>query len=145
MKEKNKKVASGVAVFLLIRWEQFSCSAEMQQTLIFWPLRLLVLRAVVMLCHVCLCAVEDGRHGLPDLRREGVRWYVVVTPIAVEVWMSSWWNDRGHVRSGHGSRVPVDCARSRPSHRQERVPRFGAPRGSPSCQRIPRVPRARRK
>jgi hypothetical protein len=45
MKEKIKKVVSDVAVFLLIRWEQFSCSAEMQQTLIFWPLRLLVLRA----------------------------------------------------------------------------------------------------
>jgi hypothetical protein len=43
--------------------------------LLFWPLRLLVLRAVAMLYPVCLCAVEDGRHGQPDLRREGVRWY----------------------------------------------------------------------
>jgi hypothetical protein len=75
IKERNKKVASGVAVFLLIRWEQFSCSAEMQQTLIFWPLRLLVLRAVAMRCPMCLCAVEDGRYGRLDLRREGVRWY----------------------------------------------------------------------
>jgi hypothetical protein len=70
---------------------------------------------------------------------------VVVTPIAVEVWMSSWWNDRGHVGSGRGSRAPVDGARSRPSHRLERVPRLGGPRGSPSCQRVPRVPRARQK
>jgi hypothetical protein len=59
MKEKNKKVASGVAVFLLIRWEQFSYSTEMQLVLIFWPLYLLVLRVVAMLCHVCLCAIED--------------------------------------------------------------------------------------
>jgi hypothetical protein len=47
----------------------------MQQALIFWPLRLLVLRDVAMLCHVCLCAVEDGRYGRLDLHREGVRWY----------------------------------------------------------------------
>jgi hypothetical protein len=57
----------------------------------------------------------------------GLGGIVVVTPIAVEVWMSSWWNDRGHVGPGHGSRAPVDCARSRPSRRQERVPRFGGP------------------
>jgi hypothetical protein len=59
MKERNKKVASGVAVFLLIWWEQCSYSAEMQQALIFWPLHLLVLHAVAMLCPMCLCAVED--------------------------------------------------------------------------------------
>jgi hypothetical protein len=58
MKEKNKKVASSMTVFLLIWWEQFSCSTEMQQALIFWPLRLLVLRAVAMLRPVCLYAVE---------------------------------------------------------------------------------------
>jgi hypothetical protein len=57
MKEKNKMVPSGVAVFLLIWWEQFFCSAEMQRALIFWPLRLLVLRAVAMPYPVCLCAV----------------------------------------------------------------------------------------
>jgi hypothetical protein len=50
---------------------------------------------------------------------------VIVTPVAVEVWMSSWWNDRGHVESGHGSRAPVDCARSRPSHRWEPMLRLG--------------------
>jgi hypothetical protein len=38
------------------------------------------------------------------------------------------WNDRGHVGSGRGSCVPVDCARSRPSHRWERVSRLGPPR-----------------
>jgi hypothetical protein len=47
----------------------------MQQALIFWPLHLLVLCAMAMLCPVCLCAIEDGQHGHPDLRREGVRWY----------------------------------------------------------------------
>jgi hypothetical protein len=34
-----------------------------------------VLRAVVMPYPMRLCAVEDERHGHPDLRREGVRWY----------------------------------------------------------------------
>jgi hypothetical protein len=80
MKERNKKVASGVITYLLIWWEQFSCSAEMQPALIFWPLHLLVLRAVAMPCPVRLCAVEDGRHGRPNLRREGVSGIVVVTP-----------------------------------------------------------------
>jgi hypothetical protein len=75
MKEKNQNVASGLAVFLFIRWEQFSYSTEIQQALLFWPLHLLVLRAVAMPCPVRLYAVEDGRHGRPDLRREGVRWY----------------------------------------------------------------------
>jgi hypothetical protein len=28
MKEKNKKVASGMVVLLLIRWEQFPCGME---------------------------------------------------------------------------------------------------------------------
>jgi hypothetical protein len=41
-KEKNKKVALGATVFLLIWWEQFPCSAEMQHMLIFWPLHPLV-------------------------------------------------------------------------------------------------------
>jgi hypothetical protein len=67
MKEKEQKVASGDAVFLLIRWEQFPCSAEVQQALIFWPLCLLVLRAVAMPCPVRFYAVEDRRHGRPDL------------------------------------------------------------------------------
>jgi hypothetical protein len=73
----------------------------------------------------------------------GLGGIVVVTPIAVEVWMSSWWNDRGYIGSGHGSRAPVECARSRLSHRREQVLRLRAPCGCPSCQRAPRVPRAR--
>jgi hypothetical protein len=52
---------------------------------------------------------------------------VVVTPVAVKVWMSWWWNDRGHVGSGCDSRAPVECAGSHPSHRWEQVPRLGAP------------------
>jgi hypothetical protein len=76
-----------------------------------------VLCVVATFRPVCLCAVEDGRYGRPDLRREGVRWYSCRHPVAVEVWMSSWWNDRGHVVSGRGSCAPVDYARSRPSHR----------------------------
>jgi hypothetical protein len=45
----------------------------------------------------------------------GLGGIMVVTPTAIEVWMSSCWNDRGHVVLGHGSRAPVDCAWSRPS------------------------------
>jgi hypothetical protein len=52
---------------------------------------------------------------------------VVVTPVIVEVWMSSWWNGWGHVVSGRGSHALVDYARSRPSHRRERVPWLGPP------------------
>jgi hypothetical protein len=47
--------------------------------------------------------------------------------VAIEVWMLLWWNDQGHIGSGRDSRAPVDCARSRPSHRRERVPWFGGP------------------
>jgi hypothetical protein len=70
---------------------------------------------------------------------------VIVTTIAIEVWMSWWWNDRGHIESRRGSHAPIDCARSRPSHPWERVPRLGGPRGSPSCQRVTRVPQMRQK
>jgi hypothetical protein len=59
----------------------------------------------------------------------GLGGIVVVTPVAVEVWMSSWWNDRDHIGSKHGSRAPVDYAWSCSSHRWERVPRLGGPVG----------------
>jgi hypothetical protein len=75
----------------------------------------------------------------------GLNGIVIVTSIAVEVWMSSWWNDWGHVESGRGSRAPIDYARSCLSHRWEQAPWLGGPHGSPSCQRVTRVPRARRK
>jgi hypothetical protein len=61
-------------------------------------------------------AIERGSGGI-----------VVVTPVAVEVWMSSWWNDHGHVGSRRGSRAYVDYARSHSSHQRERVPRLGGP------------------
>jgi hypothetical protein len=41
---------------------------------------------------------------------------VAVTPIAIEVWTSSWWNDWSHVGSKRGSHVPIHCVRSCPSH-----------------------------
>jgi hypothetical protein len=63
----------------------------------------------------------------------GLGGIVVVTPVAVEVWMSSWWNGQGHVGSGHGFRAPIDCARSGPSHRWERVLQLGGPHDSSSC------------
>jgi hypothetical protein len=69
--------------------------------------------------HASFCVVEDGQYVRPDLRREGVGGIVAITPIAIEVWTSSWWNDRGHVRSERGSHTPVHCARSCPSHRWE--------------------------
>jgi hypothetical protein len=52
----------------------------------------------------------------------GLAGIVIVTPVTIEVWMSSWWNDRGLVESGRGSRAPVDYAWSRPSYWWERVP-----------------------
>jgi hypothetical protein len=59
---------------------------------------------------------------------------VVVTPVAVEIWMPSWWNDRGHIGLGRGSRAPVDYARSRLSYQREWVPRLGPP-GAPRLAR----------
>jgi hypothetical protein len=120
-------VASGVAVFILIWWEQFPYSAEMQQALIFWPLHPLVQHVVAMLRPVCFCAVEDGCGTGARIRVErGVGGIVAITPIAAEVWMSSWWNDRGHVGSERGSCAPIHHARSLPSYRREWVPWLGA-------------------
>jgi hypothetical protein len=53
----------------------FPCSAEMQWTLIFWPLHPLVQHAVAMLRPMCLYAIEDGRYVRLNLHREGFRWY----------------------------------------------------------------------
>jgi hypothetical protein len=57
----------------------------------------------------------------------GLGGIVIVTLVAIEVCVLSWWNDRGHVESGHGSRAPVDCARSHPSHPWERGAVVGGP------------------
>jgi hypothetical protein len=48
-KRKTKKVASGMAVFLLIWWEKFSYSVDTYSALIFWPLHPLVQRVIAML------------------------------------------------------------------------------------------------
>jgi hypothetical protein len=58
----------------------------------------------------------------------GLGGIVIVTLIAIEVCVLSWWNDWGHVESGRGSRAPVDCARSHPSHPWEQG---AVVRGSP--------------
>jgi hypothetical protein len=50
-----------------------------------------------------------GDMGTQICVEKGLSGIVVVTPVAVEVWMSSWWNDWGHVGLGHGSRALVDC------------------------------------
>jgi hypothetical protein len=77
-----------------------------------------------------LCAFMPSRTGGTGARicvERGVGGIVVVTLVTVEVWMSWWWNDRGHVGSGRGSRALVHYARSRPSHRREWVSWLGAP------------------
>jgi hypothetical protein len=76
MKEKNKKRWPRVwPSSFLLGGSSFPYSVEMQQALIFWPLRPLVLHAVARLRTVCLCAIEDRQYGHPNLRRKGVRWY----------------------------------------------------------------------
>jgi hypothetical protein len=76
MKEKKQKRWPRVwPSSSLSSGSSFPYSIEMQQALIFWPLHLLVQHAVAMLRHVCLCAIEDGRYGRPNLHREGSRWY----------------------------------------------------------------------
>jgi hypothetical protein len=86
MKEKNQKVASGVVVFLLIWWEQFSCSAEIQQAFLFWPLHLLVLRAVAMPYPVHLLPMRTDDMGARICVERWLGGIVVVTPVFVEVW-----------------------------------------------------------
>jgi hypothetical protein len=75
-------------------------------------------------CFVLCAFVPSGMGGTGAqiCVERGVGGIVVIAPVAVEVWMSLWWNDRGHVRSEHGSRAPIHYAWSRPSHRREWVP-----------------------
>jgi hypothetical protein len=77
-----------------------------------------------------LCTSVSSRMGGTGARicvERGVGGIVVVTPVAVEVWSSSSWNDRAQVGSERGCRVPIDCARSHPSHQRECVPWRGPP------------------
>jgi hypothetical protein len=60
-----------------------------------------------------------------DSCKEGVGGIVVVTPVAVEVWSSSWWNEQSHVGSERGSHVPIHCAGLCPSHQWEWAPWWG--------------------
>jgi hypothetical protein len=71
--------------------------------------------------------IRMGGTGAQICVERGLCGIVVVTPVVVELWMPSWWNDRGHAGSRRGSRAPVDYARSRLSHRREWVPRLGPP------------------
>jgi hypothetical protein len=69
----------------------FPYSAEMLRSLSFWPLRLLVQRAVAMLRPMCGYTVEDEGCVRPNLRRErGLGSTIVITPVAIEVRTSSW-------------------------------------------------------
>jgi hypothetical protein len=79
-------------------------------------------------CFVLHASVPSGMGGTGAQIRvdSGLGGIVVITPVTIEVWMSSWWNDQGHIRSECGSYAHVHYARSRPSHRQEWVPWLGA-------------------
>jgi hypothetical protein len=52
----------------------------MQQALIFWPLRLLVLCAMAMRCPMRPSAIKDGRMGAQIYIERGLGGIVVVTP-----------------------------------------------------------------
>jgi hypothetical protein len=69
-----------------------------------------------------LCAFIPSRMGGACIWiciERGLGSTVVVAPVAVEAWTPSWWNDRGHVESYHGSYAPIYCARSCSSHHWE--------------------------
>jgi hypothetical protein len=112
-----------VAIFLLIWWKQFPL--QRRDAI---GIDLLASPFTGATCFV-LCASVPSRTGSTGAQiciERGVGGIVIFTPVAVEVWMSSWWNDRGHVGSRRGSRAPVHCARSRLSYQREWVPRLGA-------------------
>jgi hypothetical protein len=60
-----------------------------------------------------------------DLHRERLGGIVAATPVTIAVWMTSWWNNRGHVGSERGSHTPVHYAWSCPSHRRDWVSQLG--------------------
>jgi hypothetical protein len=129
LKNEREKTKGGLGRdrLPLIRWELFPCSVEMQQVLIFWPpvcWCCMLWPCLVLCASVPLRTGDMGTRICAERRLGGI---MISTLVAVEVWMSWWWNDRGHVGSGHGFRAPIDCAWSRPSHRSERVLRLGVP------------------
>jgi hypothetical protein len=67
----------------------------MQQALIFWPLHPLVPRAMAMLCPVCLLLLRTSDMGAWICIEWGLGGIVAVTPVALEIWMPSWWNNWG--------------------------------------------------
>jgi hypothetical protein len=72
-----------------------------------------------------LCAPMSSRMGSVCTWicvERGLGGIVVAAPVVVDVWTSSWWNDRRHVGSERGSHAPIHCARSCPSHQWEWVP-----------------------
>jgi hypothetical protein len=144
-REKQKRWSRVRPSSSLSSENSFPCSAEMQHALIFWPLHPLVQHVVAMLCPMCFCAVEDGRYGCPDLRREGSRWYSCRHPcrcrgmdVIVVEWPGSCW-----VRAWFPCSYSLCTVTSVPSAGVGAV--VGGPRGSTSFQRAPRVPRVRRK
>jgi hypothetical protein len=75
-------------------------------------------------CFVLRASVPLGMGGTGTRIHveRGLGGIVVVTPVAIEVWVPSWWNNRGRVGSERGSYAPVHCAQSCPPHRREWVP-----------------------
>jgi hypothetical protein len=129
MKEKNKK--GGLRRDRLPPYPAGAVSPVAQRYNRCWSFDLSVCWCYMLWPRFVLCASvpsKTGRTGAWICVERGFRWYGGHYPIAVEIWMPSRWNDRGHVGSGSGSRAPIDCARSRLSHQQEWVPRLGAPR-----------------
>jgi hypothetical protein len=74
-REKQKRWPRVRLFFSLSGGSSFPYSAEMQWVLIFWPLHPLAQRVVAILRPMCLCAIEDGRYGHPNLHRDGGRGY----------------------------------------------------------------------
>jgi hypothetical protein len=82
MREKDKKkVISDVVIFLLILWEQFTCSVESCKALIFWPLRLLVRHTGVMPGPVRPCAMKVGDACTGIFVVRGLGGTAAVTPL----------------------------------------------------------------
>jgi hypothetical protein len=97
----------------------FPCSAEHYGR---WAFGLFIRWCNVLWPCFVLCASVPSRMDGTCARicvERGGRWHSCRYPRPVEVWTLSWWNDRCHVGSERGSRVPVHCAWSCPSHRRE--------------------------
>jgi hypothetical protein len=127
-KEKNKKC--GIGCGRLPSYLVGAVSPVAQRCNRHWSFGLSIRWCNTLWSCFVLCASVSSRMGgtcaLICVER-GVGGIVVVTPVAVEVCILSWWSDRGNVGSERGSHAPVHRARSCPSYRREWVPWWGPP------------------